>query len=687
MGYLEARPAADARPPEARRTAFVLGALVFAVALVVRLIYAAQAADCPLFAYPTIDAGTYYLLARDFANGHWLHPLGEPFWQPPFYPAVLGLWMKLGGDSVFAAKCAQFVIGSFSCSLVFILGARVFGKRAGVVAGMMAAVYGPLIYFDGELLTPTLQVFLNLCAIVLLLSVVERPAPWRFAAAGLVLGLSIITRPDVAVFVAAASVWAFVALRARSSASKASRGALLFVLCAALPVVPVAVRNRMVGGDAVLISSNGGLNFYIGNNPHYEQTLAIRPGPEWDDLVELGRSKDPDAKQSEQSARFYDMALDYIRSQPLDWTRLMLKKSLVYVTSVEGRRNHDMYFLRRYSALFSMLLFRVGSFAFPLGLILPLAVIGIVRRPRGAETALLLAYIGAQFAATVAFFVVARYRVTVAPVLLVFAARGAVELCRMIRRRRVSCVALAAAGVAFVICNANLPGVDRDRRLIDSDSHFFVAGILDGDGKKRQAIPEYERAIRLNPRFFMSRMNYGKTLFELGRWQDAVRQLRAARRLHDGAHQADWLLGEAYVRLKDYPAALRHYRAAVKADGIYVDGLAHVGLEAYERGDYHFAVDALRIVVSARPEYPQAHHSLGLALFMLGRLDASIAELRTTCRLDPSSSETWLALGIAYDRAGRRKQANAAFARAISIGPRARITQRIRTYLGTGGRR
>ncbi len=51
-----------------------------------------------------------------------------------------------------------------------------------------------------------------------------------------------------------------------------------------VPIVPVAVRNFEEGGDPVLLSTNGGLNLFIGNNEHYTPTL-LRCGP-----VATGRS-------------------------------------------------------------------------------------------------------------------------------------------------------------------------------------------------------------------------------------------------------------------------------------------------------------------------------------------------------------------------------------------------------------
>ena len=63
-------------------------------------------------------------------------------------------------------------------------------------------------------------------------------------------------------------------------------------------VLPITIRNCAVGGDAVLIASQGGVNFYIGNNPDSDGRTAIVPGTPgdwWGGTTQPspGRSKPP----------------------------------------------------------------------------------------------------------------------------------------------------------------------------------------------------------------------------------------------------------------------------------------------------------------------------------------------------------------------------------------------------------
>ena len=125
------------------------------------------------------------------AAGNWLGRGQGPFWQPPLYPYFLGL-IKLAFPESFyyVARFVQALIGSLTCVLLYLVGQRLFGSGIGFVGGLIAAVYGPLIYFDARLLPASLATLLTLVSILLLMRSVERPTRSIFMAAGFALGLA-----------------------------------------------------------------------------------------------------------------------------------------------------------------------------------------------------------------------------------------------------------------------------------------------------------------------------------------------------------------------------------------------------------------------------------------------------------------------------------------------------------------
>ena len=374
---------------------------VFALALSARLYYLHEIRVSQLFTAPVVDARTYtedarYLSEVSFAG----RP--APFWQPPLYPVLLGVLFAVAGDDLYLPRLIQAVLGALVCVLICLLGYRVFGAGIGLGAGFAAALYGPLIYFGGELLPTLLACCLNL--LVLLLAV--GGGGWaRALAAGVLLGLSALSVANVLLF--APVLLGYLYWRQRRL-----RPPALLLLGCALVIALVAYRNWAVGGDLVLISHNAGINFYIGNNADYEQTTRIRPGRAWAELVEMPEIRAGIEQPSAKSRYFFAQSWQYITSEPLDFLGLLAYKGYLFLRGDEIPRNRDLYFARNDSSLLSILLWKKGL-AFPFGLIAPLALVGLfafLRAPGPAEGRLLALFVACYALSVVLFFVTGRYR-------------------------------------------------------------------------------------------------------------------------------------------------------------------------------------------------------------------------------------------------------------------------------------
>jgi hypothetical protein len=136
-----------------RRAELKIGLYLFLGALAVRLIYLCQYANAPFFWVPSLDALYHDLHARAIAAGQ-SDP--EAFFRAPLYYYFLGGVYRLFGHSFWAARVIQALAGSGSCVLLYGVGRRLFWPAVALVAAGAMALYGPLVFFDGELLTPVL---------------------------------------------------------------------------------------------------------------------------------------------------------------------------------------------------------------------------------------------------------------------------------------------------------------------------------------------------------------------------------------------------------------------------------------------------------------------------------------------------------------------------------------------------
>ena len=155
--------------------------------------------------------------------------------------------------------------------------------------------------------------------------------------------------------------------------------------------------------------------------------------------------------------------------------------------ATEIPRNQEIYPARAWSPVLRALLWKVPGLAFPFGLLLPLAVVGLVAAWRRAP--ILAASVVLLGLTVAAFFVTARYRAPLIPLLALFAAAGvrwaAVEASGRAR--------LAAGVVALgTYLLANLGQGPMPHRM-NADAEHGLAHWLEREGRRPEALTLYER--------------------------------------------------------------------------------------------------------------------------------------------------------------------------------------------------
>ncbi|MCA1586613.1 MAG: glycosyltransferase family 39 protein [Acidobacteria bacterium] len=438
-------------------SAFLWPALaVFVVALTIRLVHLWQMSGTPYFSVLMGDARGYDTWARTIAAGDWIGR--EVFYQAPLYPYFLGVVYTIFGSEVGAARLAQVVVGSFSCVLLAYAGRWWFSPRLGLAAGMALALYAPAIFFDGIIQKSVLDVFF-VCVALALLGFLARAgeaggggrggaAGWStlaWVALGIAIGCLSLTRENALVVVGVVGAWAFVGheppgLSAPTAAPAAGplrrsrrrwRAVALFLLGVSVTLVPVAVRNYAVGGGFYLTTSQFGPNFYIGNNPQADGTyMSLRFGrgsPEFErvDATEIAeRALERPLTPGEVSSYWTNRAWRFITTEPGRWLWLTARKAALLVNATEMIDTESQEAHAEYSWPVRLLQ-PLAHF----GVLVPLAVFGVWITWRDRGRLWILYALGLTYAvSTVIFFVFARYRYPLAPVLLLFATAGVAKL-------------------------------------------------------------------------------------------------------------------------------------------------------------------------------------------------------------------------------------------------------------------
>jgi 4-amino-4-deoxy-L-arabinose transferase-like glycosyltransferase len=461
---------------------------VLAIAAALRLAHVLALRDTPWFDHLVVDPDYYDRWAQRIAAGDWL---GErAFYMDPLYPYALAALYRVAGRDLLLVRLVQVGLGIGTCWLVACIGTRVAGRRIGLGAALLFALYKPDIFFAAEIEKTTLSIFLTAVALAAFLA--RRPL-----LSGLGFGLATLTRANLLL---AAPAGALVLAIARP---RSPGGAVLFVAGFALAIAPVTWRNHAVSGDWVLTTTQGGQNFYMGNNPDnlsgsYGALPFLRMNPDYeeDDFhAEAERRAGTPLDARATSGFWWAETLRWMRAAPSTAAGLFARKLALMWNDYEIADNQDQYLLARDSWVMRLPLPGFGVVA-TLAAVGAMATIGALRPVR-----LLVGFAALYTLSVAAFFVFSRYRIQLVPALAPIAALGVRELWTSATTRAarpfIRDAAVAVATAAFVF--HTIPPFYRDHPQVNAMRLHKLAYVYRLAGDPAAAIRVLGEAVRQCP--------------------------------------------------------------------------------------------------------------------------------------------------------------------------------------------
>ncbi len=506
-----------------------------AAALIIRLVHFLLSWRYnPLDGDLVLDARIYHNWAVALTRG------GDPgptqLMQSPLYPWLISLVYRITGPLPDAVFLLQAVAGAVSCALIVIITRRLFNSTgAALTAGIAGAVYLPLIFYQQVMVPATLIILLNLIFVTLLVPEEPMPGKSRTFSAGVALGLSVMAKP-VALLLLPFALIHIITVGGRvlpgfrdiitgkshpsgnsskqhkypgtNSAflpSSREKTVLSLIMLAGLilSISPLTIRNAVLTGEFIPLTTGGGINFYIGNNrgangyysvPEYRGgSLGGTPVEQWHRMTvtaerELGR----DLTGGEISRFWLEKGLQYIRRHPADWLGLLWQKFIFFWNSYERANVESFQFHRRFPGLLGLPLLLFGIVA-------PPAVLGIfLTRNHRRELWLLYGGVITYLLAALAFYVLGRYRLPVVPFLLPFLGAALWEIVSLVRSRRISELVLALAALSVLFFFSNMT-VARDTRAGTSGKLTRLGRVYLDEGDTTRAVSSFREALDSDP--------------------------------------------------------------------------------------------------------------------------------------------------------------------------------------------
>jgi len=624
--------------------------LVFVAALVIRLAYLVQVRGTPITDLLLIDAETYDRFARLIGRGAFR---GEDVYAVnPLYPYFLAGLYALGKGSVLFALVVQSMLDAATCALTAWIGARLFGPRVGLLAGLGAAISGSLVFYAGALLTPTLQAVLGIGAIAGLVAWQGAPRARWAALAGLLLGGAVLARGNAILMLPLA--WPCFA--GAGDRAEGRRAFALFAVCTLAPLLAVTTRNFVATGQWVPGAANFAA-FYIGHN---DAANGLYVAPRWatsgEFQAEVWGVRDALARElgrpltlAESARWLFAEGWRWALAHPADELRLLWTKLRCFWNVIDAPTNLSIHFARAWSPLLRAL---PSGFAF----YAPLGLLGAWwSRSRWRECWALYAWLLVSLLTSLLFFVSAEYRLPALPVLALFGA-GAVDAVA----RGSSGAGAPGSGrgwtwmlgvpAVWLFCSLAPAVLSAQTALGPEYAKFGTLYARRGDLARARTM--FERAAVLAPWYRPGWQGLASVRDRLG---DANGALEAARRASDLAGDEDrvvevtagladsGLVAAARFQQGDAAGALTDFErleAAARAAGdtaLATSLLNNVGLCRYRLGAYDAAAEAFERVIAVRPSALKARYNLGRVRAAQGRSDDARAQFEAALQIDPQA--------------------------------------------------
>ncbi|MCB0155795.1 MAG: glycosyltransferase family 39 protein [Anaerolineae bacterium] len=282
---------------------------------------------------PVSDFRWYFERGRDMAAGYGYSMRTDDFWPdnvpPPFlstepsrqftaywpvgYPAFLAGLFFVFGPSTLIAQLANLVLSGFILILAYQIAKRLFqSELSGRLTLLLLAFYPDHIFYTSLIATEILFLFLLLLTVLLLL-MAQNKLRWAIAA-GVVCGLACLVKPQTILVPGLVLALQFMRVWSWPALKHYAKLGVLSYLMLGLTLVPWTWRNYLLFDDFVFISTNGGYNLLVGNNPQANGTYS-HDKPIAAMLSDVFDEQARDAKATA-------LAISYIRENPLQTLKL-----------------------------------------------------------------------------------------------------------------------------------------------------------------------------------------------------------------------------------------------------------------------------------------------------------------------------------------------------------------------------
>ena len=634
-----------------------------------KLVFILQSRDSIQITVPILDAKYYDDMAQDIARGHVMRK--EAFFMGPLYPYIMALVYSVLGRNIMLMRLVQISGGALTVVLTYLIGLKVFRPSNAMLGALMLMLYGAITYYEGQMLMMWLGTLLNLLLLYVLLyrpwktraySLLGHHFAYRYILAGALLGLSSLARASILIMLPGILIWLILIDKGERRFIRAA----VFIISVVIVIVPVTIHNYVASNDLVFITSNYGLNIYIGNSEEAAGVYFPPTGPNLNSDITterfLERKLGRELKPSEISRYWSHQAMTFVKEHPRQGLSLLFRKLMLFINGFEWPQIESYALSKARYGIFQVLFINFWSLS-------ALGIIGMIYSlRRWRQTFLLHWFIIAYSASTILFFVTGRYRIQIVPILCLFAAYAVIDIStRIFMHRFRGLFPLLLLVVVFMVTRPGLYAID-EQYLVASD-HIHQAWRFDAIGETDRALEEINAAIRLRPNDSEPYIQRAAINKNSGRFQEAIRDYGSALEINPVMPVVHYNLAQVLEKEQMYANAVQEYSKAIDQDSLMIEAYNNLGIMYQRMKKHENAIRYFKKIIKMNPDYIKAYNNMGALYAESGDKDAAISIFEEAIRRAPDYPYSYKNCAMAYIETNRFHKAAEYLEKYLELSP------------------
>jgi len=203
----------------------------------------------------------------------------------------------------------------------------------------------------------------------------------------------------------------------------------------------------------------------------------------------------------------------------------------------------------------------------------------------------------------------------------------------------------------------------------DAEAHAHLGAALQNLGRSEEAVKQLESALALKPDDAEMHRNLGMTLRALGRLDEAAEHHRRALELSPNDAEAHSALAIVMLNLGKPEEAIACFRRTLALRPEDAEAHNNLGVVLMDQGRAEEAIARYEQALALRPDYVDAQLNYGTALHQQGRLDEAVARFQRVLALQSDHVDALLKLAATFGSQLRRDEAVAHLERVLELKP------------------